>query len=152
MFPAITSCKTLEFTIIFIYCNIFDLKILIHEMGKSCQTTQDEAGLTVIFLFYVQPWYKKQIQKKNETRSSFCCYCCSLLKSFPEFKNAMNYILFFSLINFVAVNYINYTVINQSIEDLMIHSLGQPSLVDPGLRFCSSVDLPPASNVQLFNS
>ena len=33
-------------------------------MGKSCQTTQDEAGLTVIFLFYVQPWYKKQIQKK----------------------------------------------------------------------------------------
>ena len=34
-------------------------------MGKSCQTTQDEAGLTVIFLFYVQPWYKKKIQKKK---------------------------------------------------------------------------------------
>ena len=67
-------------------------------MEKSCQTTQDEAGLTVIFLFYVQPWYKKQIQKKNETRSSFCCYCCSLLKSFPEFKNAMKYILLLSLI------------------------------------------------------
>ena len=73
MFSAIASCITLELTIeltIFSFTAIFFyLKILIHEMGKSCQTTQDVPGLTVHFCFNVQPWYKKQIQKINEILS-----------------------------------------------------------------------------------
>ena len=51
LFSAIASCITLELTIFSFTAILFYLKILIHEMGKSCQTTQDVPGLTVHFLF-----------------------------------------------------------------------------------------------------
>lgn len=61
-------------------------------MGKSCQTTQDEPGLTVHFLFQcttmVQETNTQKLMKSYQVL--FLLLLLLPLKSLPDFKNAIN--------------------------------------------------------------